>query len=351
MKKNKNISNLKNTRRTILFSLLSFILNLISTQAQVEVHAVLDSSKIRIGEQVRLDLYLKYDASLNKNINIQWPQIGDTLKEKVEVLGVTKIDTTIPNKAKPNIVQQHIKLLITSFDSGYYAIPPFEFIINNDTTKPQLTEALLLEVYSVPTDTSAAKVKDIKAPFDEPFDWKWYLPYVYIALAVLVAILILWYVLIKIKNRKPEEVAPPKPKVPAHITALAALEKIKEQAIWKENKTKEYYSEITDTIRLYIEERFKIQALELTSDEIIHVFKSQVIDTDSKSKLYQMLTLSDFVKFAKQIPIEAEHTITLNNAFDFVNGTKREEEVVENQQALDEYNAYMQKQIEKKNKK
>lgn len=347
MNQNKNIFKLKNVIRPFIFA---FCLLPFALLSQVEVHAVLDSSKIRIGEQVRLDLYVKYDASAQKNISIKWPQIGDTLKEKVEVLGVTKIDSTIPNKNEPNIMQQHMQLLVTSFDSGYYAIPPFEFIVNSDTV-PLLTEALLLEVNTVPTDTSFAKVKDIKAPFEEPFDWKWYLPYIYIGLAILVALLILWYVLKKLKERQPKEVAPPKPKVPAHITALASLEKIKEEAIWKENKIKEYYSEITDTIRLYIEERFKIQALELTSDEIIHVFKSQVIDTESKSKLYQMLTLSDFVKFAKQIPIEAEHTLTLNNAFDFVNGTKREEEVVENQQALEEYNAYMKRQAEKNKKK
>jgi hypothetical protein len=79
-------------------------------------------------------------------------------------------------------------------------------------------------------------------------------------------------------------------------------------------------------VRLYIEERFGINALELTSDEIIKIFKSQVVDSESKSKLTQILTLSDFVKFAKQIPIEAEHTLTLNNAFDFVKGTMREEQ-------------------------
>ena len=119
-------------------------------------------------------------------------------------------------------------------------------------------------------------------------------------------------------------------KTPAHVTAFAALEKIKEEGIWKDNKIKEYYSEITDTVRLYIEERFNINALELTSDEIIHVFKSQVVDSESKAKLYQILTLSDFVKFAKQIPIEAEHTLTLNNAFDFVKGTMREEQLPNN---------------------
>lgn len=308
----------------ILLTVLSCSL----VKSQVEVHAVLDTSKIRIGEQTRLDIYLNYNAKQEKNLSIEWPSFEDTIIKQIEVLSVTKIDTTFPDKNNPDIIQQHMQLVITSFDSGYYAIPSFKFIINKDTANTKLTELLMLEVLSVPTDTSIAKVKDIKAPLDEPFDWHWYLPYAYWGLAILAALIILIIVIKKLTKKAPVEIViDDTPKIPAHITALETLEKIKQDAIWKDNKTKEYYSEIADTVRLYIEERFKINALELTSDEIIKVFKSQVVDSESKAKLTQILTLSDFVKFAKQIPIEVEHTLTLNNAFDFVNGTKREEEI------------------------
>lgn len=313
--------------RTLALSLISFFLYLTSATAQTEVHAVIDSTSIRIGAQTKLDIYVNYDASTQKNLDIVWPIIEDTLKKGIEVVNVTKIDTTIPNKNKPNLVQQHIQLTITSFDSGAYYIAPFKFIINNDTTNPLLTNPLHLLVNTVAVDTSLTKVKDIKAPFDEPFDWKWYLPYAYWGLAILAAIIILIIVIRKLTKKKPQEIIIEQPTIPAHITALETLEKIKEEAIWKENKTKEYYSSIADTVRLYIEERFKINALELTSDEIIKIFKSQVIDSESKLKLSQILTLSDFVKFAKQIPIEAEHTLTLNNAFDFIRGTMREETI------------------------
>ena len=307
----------------ILLTVLSCSL----VKSQVEVHAVLDTSKIRIGEQTRLDIYMNYNAKLEKNLSIEWPSFGDTIIKQIEVLSVTKIDTTFPDKNNPDIIQQHLQVLITSFDSGYYAIPGFKFIINKDTANTKFTEILMLEVLSVPTDTSIAKVKDIKAPLDEPFDWHWYLPYAYWGFAILAALVILIIVIRKLTKKNPVEIIiDDTPKIPAHVTALETLEKIKQEAIWKDNKTKEYYSEIADTVRLYIEERFKINALELTSDEIIKVFKSQVVDSESKGKLTQILTLSDFVKFAKQIPIEAEHTLTLNNAFDFVNGTKREED-------------------------
>ncbi len=307
----------------ILLTVLSCSL----VKSQVEVHAVLDTSKIRIGEQTRLDIYMNYNAKLEKNLSIKWPSFEDTIIKQIEVLSVTKIDTTFPDKNNPDLIQQHMQLLITSFDSGYYAIPSFKFIINKDTANTKFTEILMLEVLSVPTDTSIAKVKDIKAPFDEPFDWHWYLPYAYWGFAILVGLIILIIVIKKLTKKAPVEIIIDNtPKIPAHVSALETLEKIKQDAIWKDNKTKEYYSEIADTVRLYIEERFKINALELTSDEIIKVFKSQVVDSESKGKLTQILTLSDFVKFAKQIPIEVEHTLTLNNAFDFVNGTKREEE-------------------------
>lgn len=308
----------------VLFTMLASLL----MRAQVEVHAVIDSSSIRIGQQTKLDIYVKYDANAQKDLNVLWPLIEDTIKKEIEVLNVSKIDTTIPDKSKPNIVQQHLQLTITSFDSGAYYIAPFKFVINKDTANPLLTEPLHLVVNTVPVDTSLAKIKDIKPVFDEPFDWRWYLPYAYWTLGILAVIIILIIIIVKLsRKQKTIIIQEPVIVIPPHVKALEALEKIKQEAVWKDNRIKEYYSSIADTVRLYIEERFKINALELTSDEILHVFKSQVVDSESKIKLQQILTLSDFVKFAKQIPIEAEHTLTLNNAFDFVNGTKRDEEV------------------------
>ena len=110
--------------------------------AQVEAIAMMDTNKIRIGEQSKIDLYVKYKTT-QKNLNIQWPVIGDTLRKEVEVVNVSKIDTTIPDKSKPDEIQQHQTIIVTSVDSGFWAIPPFTFIVNNDTTKPVETDALL----------------------------------------------------------------------------------------------------------------------------------------------------------------------------------------------------------------
>lgn len=296
--------------------------------SQIKVNAVLDSSKIRIGEQTKLDLYVTYDANAQSKLKIDWPSFEDTISGKVEIISKTAIDSTIPDKNNPSIIQQHQQFIISAFDSGYFAIPPFKFIVNDDSVNPFLTEALFLEVNTVPTDTTDASIKDIKAPFDEPFDWKWYLPTIYWIAGILLAIALLIFVIVKLTKKKPQAIIERKPDVPPHILALAQLEKIKTELVWKEGKTKEYYSAITDTIRLYIEGRFGVQALELTTDEIMRAFKSQVVDPSSKEKLQQLLVLADFVKFAKQIPIEQEHAMALQNAYDFINGTKREDEMV-----------------------
>jgi hypothetical protein len=293
--------------------------------SQVSIRATLDTSKIRIGEQVKLDLYLLYDP--NQGVSkIEWPSIGDTITEKIEVISTTPIDTTMPDKNDPGTLQQHQQILISVYDSGYVVIPPFKFIVNGDTAHPGYTEALLLEVHTVPTDSSAKKIKDIKEPLGEPFSWLWYKEYFYWGIAALVFIAaIALFIYYRNKRLANKIIEPEKPKIPAHITALASLERIKQQQIWKEGQVKEYYSEITDTIRLYIEERYNIMALESTTDELLAMMKSQVIDSVSKEKLTHMLKLADFVKFAKMIPQEQEHAIVLQNAFDFVNGTKREE--------------------------
>jgi hypothetical protein len=286
----------------------------------------MDTNKIRIGEQTKIDLYVKYKAG-QKNLKITWPLIGDTLRKEVEVANISKIDTMVPDKNKPDEVQQHQSVTITSIDSGYWAIAPFIFLVNNDTSKPIETQPLLLEVQNIAVDTAEVSIKDIKAPFDEPFDWKELLPYAYWGLAILAAIALIVFITIKLSKKKPVIIQPPKPKTPPHITALANLENIRNSKLWQEGKYKEYHTLISDVLRTYIEGRYGVAAMELTSDEIFKIMNSQVIDNESKDKLKQVLTLADYVKFAKVVPIDMENEMALNNAFDFVNGTKREEDL------------------------
>ncbi len=330
----------KKSHITFFIFLLFFLLFKLSIGQKINISAALDSTKIRIGEQVKLDLYVSYSAKQN-NLKIQWPNIADTITDKIEVISVSVIDTTSPDKSNPDIFQQHQQITISAYDSGYFAIPGFKFFINNDSTNAFYSQSLFLEVHTVPTDSSITKTKDIKPPFAEAFNWKWYSKYFYWGFSFLVIIILIILITIYFtKKNKIVVLKSEKPKIPAHIIALQSLEKIKNEQIWKEEKTKEYYSSISDTIRLYIEERFKVNALESTTAEIMKAFRSQVVDKESKDKLQQLLMLSDLVKFAKQFPIISEHTFTLQNAFDFVNETKREEKtIIKNDQQINSTNS------------
>jgi hypothetical protein len=317
---------MKNSRLTYIFLILLAAAGLRVFAQDVEVAAMMDTSKIRIGEQAKIDLYITYKAD-QKKIKIQWPRLSDSLRKEVDVVSVSKIDTMIPDKNKPGRVQQHQSVIVTSFDSGYWALQPFVFFVNNDSSKPFFTQALLLEVQSVPVDTAEASIRDIKAPLEEPFDWHEYLPYVYWGIAALVLVSLVVFLVYKFGKKGPEVVREVKPKEPPHVTALAALESIRQKKLWQEGRYKEYHTQISDTLRIYIEGRYGVTAMEHTSEEILKMMNSQVIDSVSKEKLRQVLTLADYVKFAKVTPIDVENEMSLANALDFVNGTKREEEM------------------------
>src|SRR3990172_884084 len=102
-----------------------------------------------------------------------------------------------------NRLAQTQTLIITSFDSGFYAIPPFRFIINGDSNKTIETEPMLFSVNTVAVDTTQ-NIKDIKPPIEVPFSWKEYLPYVYWGLGALAVLaLIIYLVMNYLKKRKP----------------------------------------------------------------------------------------------------------------------------------------------------
>jgi hypothetical protein len=134
-------------------------------------------------------------------------------------------------------------------------------------------------------------------------------------------------------------VLPKKPKEPAHIVALRELDRIKNEKIWQLGKSKQYYSEITETLRKYIEDRFEIPALEQTSDETIESFRKQkgLLKDKTFKNLSQILMLADLVKFAKYQTSPDDDNMTLVDAYFFINDTKPEEKKPEaSEKAKDE---------------
>ncbi len=295
---------------------------------EIKATAKLDSNVIQIGQQIKLQLSIQYKVDNGKQIKIKFPEIADTIRKEIEIVSQTKIDTIIPDKNNPFEFVQTKTLYITSFDSGYWAVPPLKFIVNNDTNGI-FTEALLLQVNTISVDTTQ-NIKDIKPPFEQTYNWIDWLKdntiIVYSSLVAILAIILIIYFVRRYRKNKPVFIEPEAPKIPAHIIAIEKLEKLKQEKLWQEGKLKLYHSSLTDILREYIENRFKIQAMEQTTDEIILGFRNVAIDNESKLKLKQVLLLADLVKFAKEQPLPNENEMSMKNAEDFINGTKREEE-------------------------
>ena len=310
---------MQNKLKYILILLLFILLSsaYLSIYAQTNFSARLDTNRIRIGEQTKIIL----SATVAQGNSVYFPVFKDTINEKIELIKVSKIDTAI-NDGFLTLSQQ---LIITSFDSGYWAIKPFVFLLNKDSSKTFETEALLLTVNTVDVDTTKA-IKPIKQPLDVPWHFKEFLPYIFGGIILVAIIIAAIYFIRKRKKKMPEKIVAA-PLIPAHEKALKKLKEIEEQKLWQNNMIKEYYSGISETLREYIEDRFKIKALEQTTDQTKKSFRHvTVMDQEIKNKLFSILELADMVKFAKEIPIQQEHEMSMNNAVEFVTITVEKNE-------------------------
>lgn len=295
----------------ILLSLMLFS----AVKAQdVSVKATMDSTVMIIGHQSKLTLELTKPS----DADISFPLILDTLITNVEVVSQSAIDTAFLGNNRQHLTQE---LVITSFDSGFYYIPPIEFEIQANSGGGTLkTNPLVLKVYTYQID-SIGGIFNLKPVKSIPLKFREFVPYIItiliIGLLVLIGFLI-WRVFVK---KEKIFVSAPKPKEPPYITAFRDLERIRSQKLWQKEKEKEYFTELTDTLRTYIEGRFDTLAMEQTSDEILTDVK-EFISKEHYKQIEDILRLADLVKFAKMKPLMDESEKSLKQVFAFVDETK-----------------------------
>jgi hypothetical protein len=300
-----------------VYSILLFYFCLTGLQIafsqKVSITARLDSNKIMIGDQVKL----KLNAVFPEKTLLFWPAIPDSVSKNIEVVAKSKIDTN--KTVKKGWCDLSQTLTITSFDSGSFYFPQISFLYKEkgDTaTQAVLSDSVLLNVNTVKVDTTKA-FRDIKPPMSVPITWQEVLPYI---IGALLLAGIIWFLIYFFRKKKKGEslFVSKKPVVPCHIEALTSLENLKEKKLWQNNKVKEYYTILTEIVRLYIEKRFAIKALEMTSDEIAESFRTIDIYTESKDDLRKILVLADLVKFAKAHPLPNEHDKAFEDCKNFI---------------------------------
>lgn len=211
--------------------------------------------------------------------------------------------------------------LVTSFDTGTHVIPALSVPFESGNLKDTLRYSnLQLIVKGLPVDTTK-DFKDIKQTLKAPVTFKELIPYILWGTGIILAVLLIWYLIFGRKRNKLFTTY--KPAEPPYIYALRELDNLRNEKLWQNGKEKIYFTKLTEIIRVYIEKRYGINALEMTSDEIISGLRNIIVEEkDSIELLRLMFSTADLVKFAKVRPLPDENEIALLNAYQFVNNTK-----------------------------
>lgn len=303
-------------------NILAFFFSwIILGQTTPNVTTLTDTTNIKIGEQ------LTYSIAAYNGKNVVFPKLKLKGLEVAEELPVDTIKNQLLKK-----------YLITGFDSGAFYIPKHQVYVD---AKAYFTDSLLVNVATMEIDSlqiqQSLATKNVIGDEYTFYEWLYMNRiYLYVLLGIVITLSVLYFALDVFKSpekRKAKKIVPP------YIIATKELEALQEKDLWQNNKVKEYYSELTDIVRKYLGDELKMQALETTTDELISSLSSENkvqelgLEKEIIDKLQALLSQADFVKFAKQKPLESEikghqsdAALIINTVHEIVESKKTEEQ-------------------------
>lgn len=297
----------------------------LEAQGQISIKAGLDSINLKMGEMTTLHLNVSQPSGLKGSFPLLSkfredgiiPVCGDS----VELRSPSKIDTVVNG----NRIDIKLDIPLQAFDSGYYKLPEFEMVFGKDTVR---SNSVALKVYPVIANADTpindyASVADPENPsiFDHIPDWV--IDFWWLWLIIVLAVLLFIYA--SRRYRSKGYLLPKKPEPTPYEVAYAALMELKSKKLWEQGEEKEYFTELTEILRTYLYGRFGINAMEMTSCQILASLKRNSELTDKRSYFRQILDMADFVKFAKVRPLPEDNVLAFENALRFVKETKPEE--------------------------
>ncbi len=269
-----------------------FFFLMISQYNFAQVSATVDSTTVKIGAEIRYKMQVEADDTQI----VIFPE-GKTFTP-LEVIESFKIDTT----KDENRLRLTKEYALTQFDSGSYTIPRQKVMVGDQIL---FTDSLKVEIRDVLVDTLKQKMYQIK-PLENvevafPFNWKKWMLWIGIPLLIIGVIV---FLLFRRKKRKEAK----KNELPPYERAILALQKIDESHLLEKDSHKEYYSQLSDTARKYIDEEVYDHAMESTTDELIARLDEEIksgslnLDKATVEELKSVLKTADMAKFAKSKP-------------------------------------------------
>lgn len=283
------------------------------------VRARVEPDSVFIGD--RFDYVIEIDKDLVQTTHFPTFSAKDGMVELVEELPV---DTLKRDGRRLRIAKRY---RLAAFQEGLINMGAAGVVYADKNIVDTLyaADSVYLKVATFQIDSTSQSIFDLKPQQNLPFkvaEIKSYLLWGLLALVVLVALLVAFDRYLKARGRRLGDLFKPAPPQPPHVIAIAALEALHHQKLWQNNKHKLYYSLLTEILRTYIDGRWGVSAMEMTSDEIIAAMRSVELPDKARMDLTAILRDADLVKFAKFAPEAEQNENDYQKAYYFVEETK-----------------------------
>ena len=288
---------------------------------------------ILIADQLRYSVRLE---GLKEGDTFALPDISSMSGDTLTVLGTWQLDTLVRGRVihprNANAARKALAkgfdldagIVIAPFEEGTYSLPDIPVLRTRDgKTDTLVFKGVEMEVKTMPVDTATFEIHDIKGQIQYPVTFAEVLPWLLggLGFAALTALPV--WLGVRASKRRKEAL---KPKDPAYIVALRELDKYRSDKYWAPEKQKAFYSGITDALKYYMDERFGVDAPEMTTAELFDALKGEKdITPEMYGSLKDLFERADFVKFAKFIATDEENAGALPLAVSFVTTTYQTE--------------------------
>lgn len=274
--------------------------------AGAKITASIDSTVVEMGSRATIKLDIS-DPGLKGHI-VDMPR-PDTETDNVAIISVEA--DTFP-------AAYQYRILIQAFAPGMVAFPPFRYAVGSDTVE---SKVLSLKVLPVELD-SLATINPMESVANPPRKWYDYIPewLLWVVLGIAIAAVAVALFLLYRKNGTliVRHVKPVDP----YEAAMSELNRLRERKLAESGREKEYYTTLVDILRTYLERRFAINAMEMSSTQILDTLRKNPETRDNQPRIKQILEIADFVKFANVRPMPDDNIKTFNNVVQFVEATK-----------------------------
>lgn len=283
-----------------------------------------DTTVVTLGDRITF----RVDVDHSADAEVAWPDSLDL--SPFQVVGAR----LAPPRTAGDAARSSMTLTLTVFELGDLELPSFDVEVlgpgGEGTTLS--TNPYGIQVVSVGLD-EGGDIRNVRGPLSIP------LSPLRIFLVALVVVLVAAIVVWVSKRMKPGELEgsgtmPAEHYRPPHEVALEQLDRLDSSPMLERGEVKEFHIRVSEIIRTYIEGRFQVPALEMTTFDTVDGMDRAGVDPNLIDRFREFLDRCDLVKFAKHRPPSEVCQETLALGRELVETTIPKATVVEEEEGV-----------------